>query len=265
MIINKIFLAWRYLKYLFTARSGFGIHSPFVYSYYTEVIHGKEAGESLSAIEDLRASLLKQHNLIETTDFGSGAGMVNYKTRFRTISSVTRGSSIPPKYGKLLYRIARQTDPDDVLEIGTAMGISTLYIASAAPTSRIISMEGCAMIAEKAMENFSKIGRKNISLTMGNFDFILDETLEKFEKLDFVFIDGNHRREPTLEYFGKIITRTHKESVIIIHDIHSSKGMEIAWREICNHKKVSITIDLFHLGIVLFKEDIAKEDFILRF
>lgn len=265
MIINKIFLAFRFLKHLFTARSGFGIHSPFVYSYYTEVIRGKEVAESFSDIEELRSSLLKQSSLLETTDFGSRSGMNTYKTRLRTISSVTRGSSIPPKYGKLLYRIARQADPGDVLEIGTAMGISTLYISSAAPTSRIISMEGCAMIAEKAIANFRKMGVKNIVMTVGNFDLILDETLEKLEKLDFVFIDGNHRREPTLDYFGKIISRIHKDSVVIIDDIHSSKGMEDAWKEICNHEKISITIDLFRLGIVLFKEDIAKEDFILRF
>jgi predicted O-methyltransferase YrrM len=126
-------------------------------------------------------------------------------------------------------------------------------------------MEGCAMIAEKAMVNFRQMGGENIEITVGNFDLFLAETLEKLEKLDFVFIDGNHRREPTLDYFGKIISMTHKDSVIIIDDIHSSKGMEEAWKEICNHEKTSITIDLFRLGIVLFKEDIAKEDFILRF
>jgi predicted O-methyltransferase YrrM len=153
----------------------------------------------------------------------------------------------------------------ETLEIGTAMGISTMYIATAAPKSKIITMEGCAVIAEKARENFNKLGLDNIDLALGNFNNLLSKTLDNFDKLDFVLIDGNHRKEPTIDYFNQILPKLHPGSIVIIDDIHWSKGMETAWDEICKRNEVSISIDLFRMGILLFKEDIARENFVLKF
>lgn len=265
MIKNKLSFCHQYVRYLFTARSKFRVHSPFVYSFYTDVILEKNHNPEVEAIEKVRSSLLKQRSLLEITDFGAGANGNEYMTRFRNVSSVTRHSSVSLKYGALLYRIVKDLKPQNVLEIGTAMGISTMYIARAAPQSHILTMEGCAVTAEKANENFEAAGLNNIEMILGNFDHTLHESLEKIGKLDFVFIDGNHRREPTLEYFNMMLPQLHAGSVLIIDDIHWSAGMGKAWKEICEHEKVSITIDLFRLGIVLFKEDIAKENFVLRF
>jgi predicted O-methyltransferase YrrM len=100
---------------------------------------------------------------------------------------------------------------------------------------------------------------------VGNFDLHLDRTLEKFDKIDFVFFDGNHREEATMSYFGQVLPKLHPDSILVIDDIHWSKGMHRAWEEIKKNEKVSITIDLFQFGIVLFKQDIAKENFILKF
>ena len=121
------------------------------------------------------------------------------------------------------------------------------------------------MIAEKAMENFNSFGINNIELAMGNFDLLLEKTLIKFDKLDFVLVDGNHRREPTLSYYNHIRPKLHAGSMMVIDDIHWSKGMEEAWDEIRNREEVSVSIDLFRLGILLFKKDIAKEHFVLKF
>jgi len=265
VIIQKIGTVSHYLRYKLSARSRFKVHSPFVYKFYSEVILDKHPRPVYSRIEKQRKSLLRQRSLLETTDFGTGAGKNEYKIRFRQVGHVTRHSSICPKFGKLIHRLVEYNKPDDVLEIGTAMGISSLYIATAAPNSNIISMEGCAMIAEKARENFNNFGINNIDLAMGNFDLLLEKTLTRFDKLDFVLIDGNHRREPTLGYFRQILPKLHAGSMVVIDDISWSKGMMQAWEEIRKNEKVTITIDLFNLGIVLFKEDIAKEDFVLRF
>ncbi|RLD31392.1 MAG: SAM-dependent methyltransferase [Bacteroidetes bacterium] len=265
MITRKIRSVIPFLKYRFGARSMFKVHSPFVYEFYTEVILDKNSRSTYDAIEKQRRSLLRQRSLLETTDFGTGSGKNEYKVRFRQVKNVTRHSSISPKCGKLIHRLVEFNKPDDVLEIGTAMGISSLYIATAAPKSNFVTMEGCAMIAEKAMENFNSFGINNIELAMGNFDLLLEKTLIKFDKLDFVLVDGNHRREPTIEYFRLILPKLHEGSMVIIDDIHWSKGMEQAWNEIRANEKVSVSIDLFRTGILLFKKDIAKENFILKF
>ena len=121
------------------------------------------------------------------------------------------------------------------------------------------------MIAEKAARNFSKMDMQNIEVDVGNFDLHLEKTLLKFNRLDFVFIDGNHRQEATIRYFKQILPKLHPGSIMVIDDIHRSKGMHRAWEKLREHEKVSISIDLFRLGIVLFKDDIAKEHFILKY
>jgi predicted O-methyltransferase YrrM len=229
------------------------------------VILEKNVSDGIDGVEKIRSRLLKNKALLEVTDFGAGSSGMNYRTRIRKISTIAKKSSINRKHAKLLYRIVSESKPRNILEIGTALGISTMYMASAAPESRIVTLEGCAAIEEKARENFRAAGLDNIEVMQGNFNRTVYDALEKFEHLDLVFIDGNHRRESTMNYFTGIIPKLKQSSVIIIHDIHWSKGMTEAWKEICNHEKVSITIDLFRLGIVLFKEDIAKENFVLRF
>ncbi len=265
MITRKIGTVIPYLKYRLGARSKFKVHSPFVYTFYTEVILDKNSRDTYDAIEKQRRSLLRQRSLLETTDFGTGSRNNEYKIRFRQVKNVTRHSSISPKYGKLIHRLVEFNKPDDVLEVGTAMGISSLYIATAAPKSNFVTMEGCAMIAEKAMENFNSFGINNIELAMGNFDRLLEKTLIKFDKLDFVLMDGNHRCVPTLAYYNHIRPKLHAGSMVVIDDIHWSKGMEEAWDEIRNRDEVSVSIDLFRVGILLFMEDIAKEHFVLKF
>ena len=41
--------------------------------------------------------------------------------------------------------------------------------------------------------------------------------------------------------------------------------MEEAWKVICRHPKVKVTIDIYQMGFVFFREELSKEDFILRF
>ncbi len=265
MISRKFMTSVRYFKYILSARSKFKVHSPFVFKFYTGLILDKSPQSAYSRIEKQRSLLLRQRSLLETTDFGTGAGQHEYKTRFRQVRSITRSSSVSPKFGALIYRLVKYAEPDEILEVGTAMGISTLYIAAAAPKSNIVTMEGCAVIAEKARENFNHMEIGNIELVMGNFNHLLAKTVSNFDKLDFVLIDGNHRKKSTLDYFSEILPKLHPGSIVVIDDINWSKGMEEAWDEIRKHESVTVSIDLFRTGILLFKENVAKENFVLRF
>jgi len=121
------------------------------------------------------------------------------------------------------------------------------------------------VIAEKAMESFLKAGYGKIEVMTGNFDHHLGAALEKFDRIDFVLIDGNHRKEPTIGYFMKILPKLHEGSMVVIDDIHWSAGMLHAWNVIRNSEEVSVSIDLFRMGILMFRNDIARENHILRF
>ena len=79
------------------------------------------------------------------------------------------------------------------------------------------------------------------------------------------FIDGNHRKNPCLQYFYQCLQHIHNDSVLIFDDIHWSGEMEQAWKEIQDHPSVTVTIDLFRMGLVFFKKGLSKEDFIIHF
>jgi predicted O-methyltransferase YrrM len=92
----------------------------------------------------------------------------------------------------------------------------------------------------------------------------LVQKLASISKVDIAFLDGNHRYDPTIKYFNWIKEKSHDHTIIIIDDIHWSKEMNLAWQTIKQDESVSITIDLFELGLVFFKKDIHKQHFVLR-
>ena len=155
--------------------------------------------------------------------------------------------------------------PETGLELGTSLGISSAYIAKANATSSFTTIVGCSEIAAIAKENFASLNIKNVQQIIGNFDDELPKYLNRTEKLDFVFFDGNHRKEPTLNYFKQCLAKANDNSVFVFDDIYWSSEMKEAWTEIKKHERVTVTIDLFFLGIVFFRKEQARQDFILRF
>jgi len=242
-----------------------GVHSPFIYDLITKVFEDSSESEAYTQIHTCYKELCGSSRVMETTDFGVSENVYSYVTKFLTVSQVARKSSISQTEGKLLYRLANYFKPANILELGTACGISTLYLAKGAPDARVITMEGCAAKADLAKSNFKKLGADNIEVSTGRFDTQLPVVFEKMPVIDLVFMDGHHRFKPTMEYFKKIITKIHDESLVVIDDIHWSPGMERAWEEIQKMPEVIVTVDLYHLGLVFFRKSLSKQHFVLRF
>ena len=139
-----------------------------------------------------------------------------------------------------------------MLEMGTSLGISTMYQASASLNAKFISLEGDPKIANLAKYHLEEMKIKNVKVIEGQFDETMIGALNDLKKLDYVFIDGNHRLEPTLKYFDNCLNFAHNETVFVFDDIHWSEEMETAWAKIKDHPRVTISIDLFHMGIVFY-------------
>jgi predicted O-methyltransferase YrrM len=261
--MSGILYALNFLKYYLTAQTKHDVHSPFVFDFVTNAINKKNHVPEFDQIEDRRKELLKDDKIINVTDYGTA--FKGPKTYQRKISAITYHSAKPAKYAQLLYRIINYFKPQNILELGTSFGFSTMYMASANKKAKIITLEGCSETAKVAMENFQRLGLKNTEQVTGDFNHTLDEAINKFESLDFVFFDGNHQKEPTLNYFQKCLGKSHNKTVFIFDDINWSAEMKVAWEEIQNHPKVTVTIDLFILGIVFFNPDLTKQNFVIRF
>ena len=114
--------------------------------------------------------------------------------------------------------------------------------------------------------NHSALGIKNVTIIEGDFDDTLPSFLKTQNALGLVFFDGNHRKDATLKYFHQCLEKANDESIFIFDDIHWSKEMEEAWEHIKQSSQVTLTIDLFFIGLVFFRKNFkAKQDFILRF
>ncbi|MEO6850873.1 MAG: class I SAM-dependent methyltransferase [Mucilaginibacter sp.] len=251
-----------YLLHRLTGKSRHGIHSPFVYRLVDEVIYDHEAKKVYDEIENLRAKLLADERVITVTDLGAGS-LVN-NNRQKKISDIARNALKPPKLAQLLYRLVNDLQPHNIIELGTCLGVTSLYLKKAAPGARLITLEGCPETASIAKEIFTKNGIQDIELITGNFDDTLPGVINGLDQLDFVFVDGNHQKQATLNYFEWCLPKVHDDTLLIFDDIYWSQGMKEAWDEIKAHPQVSVTIDLFWIGLVYFKKGQVKEDFLIR-
>lgn len=259
-------LGVRYLKYYVSASngSGHGMHSPFVFDFITNVLQDDRHFYAYQSIENLRQLLLIDKTRLTIEDFGAGSRVK--KTNTRAVSDIAHSSLKPKKFGQLLFRIVDRYSPDTIVELGSSLGITTAYLAWAKAAATIITLEGAQSVAAIARHNFNKLGLTNIELVEGNFDDTLPWVVNKLPKIDLVFIDGNHRLEPTVRYFKQLLPAMQEYSILVLDDIHWSREMEQAWAIIKDDPAVTLSIDLFFIGLVFFrKENKVKQHFTIRF
>jgi predicted O-methyltransferase YrrM len=258
------FRAVKYLRYIFLARysKGHGMHSPFIFDLVSRILWNKTDNDVVCSIEKVRKKLISDHRLIKISDLGSAK--YRKTTNNRKVSEIARYSPVPSKYGQLLSNLATEFGKPMILELGTSFGISTMYLASGSPETVIYTIEGSAEISEIASRNFTDTGMKNIKTLTGSFDEMLPVVFAAGVKPGLVFIDGDHRKESVLRYFDKIAEVSDTNTVIVIDDIYYSREMEEAWNEIKIDEKVSVTVDIFRMGIVFFRRGMSHQNYIVR-
>ncbi len=252
-----------YFNYRTKAVGKHGVHSPFVYDLLHHVLDKKDEFYAFKAIELIRESLKINQQTIEVNDLGAGSKVNN--TNKRSISQIIKSSAKAPKYGQLLFRLANYFEANTIVELGTSLGISTAYLGKARKSSSIYTLEGANEITKLAQQNFNKLKLPNIKIIEGNFDETLPNLLEKVEKVDLVFFDGNHTEKATLTYFEQCLEKVHEDSIFVFDDIYWSEGMTKAWKTIKKNEQVTVTLDIFELGIVFFKKELKKQDFVINY
>lgn len=254
-----------YIKYLLKSGNEHSIHSPFLFDLYTKVIAaGKDENPGYPALKSLRKELLKSTREIEILDLGAGS-RINKSNR-RKIKTIAKNAEKPEKFGRLFNRLIHRFQPRTILELGTSLGLTTLYMSRAKKNAKILTFEGCPETAGVASDNFSRMGADNIDIIIGNIDETLPQTLAGLqEPLDFAYFDANHRYEPTVRYFENCLPYATNDSVFIFDDIYWSDEMTAAWEHIKAHPQVTLTVDLFWIGLVFFRKEQVKENFVLRF
>ncbi len=250
-----------YLKFLWNSKNEHGVHSPFVYDLVTQCFYDKKAKPEYAVLKKYRKSLLQNKNTIEVTDFGAGSRV--FKSNTRIVSQIAKTAGISPKRSELLLRMVQYFQPEQVLEIGTSLGLATSALSLGNPKATITSLEGCPNTMSIANIQLQLQNLKNIALVTTEFSTYL-KTATGNGNWKLIYFDGNHSKAATLNYFELLVPTISNDSVWIFDDIHWSTDMEAAWETIKNHPRVTVTIDTFQWGLVFFRTEQEKEHFVIR-
>lgn len=135
------------------------------------------AEEWFTLIEGRRSSLLASDREISMIDYGAGSPDAN-----RTREEMERGvqskalvtdicnASKPPFWGAFLFRMIRRLEPSSCVELGSCVGISAAYQASALALNgkgSLTTLEGSPEIAELAEETLREMNLSNASVITG--------------------------------------------------------------------------------------------------
>jgi predicted O-methyltransferase YrrM len=228
----------------------------------TKCFYDKTKYPEYSTLKKYRKSLLEIKKSIEVIDFGSGSKI--FKSNKRKISQIAKVAGISSKRAELLFRIIRYFKPNEILEIGTSLGLATSAMALGASNAKVTSLEGCPTTTAIAKNQSQIHNLNNIEFVNTKFEDYLINCQLNTENWQLVYFDGNHSNKATLDYFDYLIPTITNNSVWIFDDIHWNPEMEEAWTTIKIHSKVSVTIDTFQWGIVFFRAEQAKEHFVIR-
>ena len=249
-----------YLKFLIRSTNQHGIHSPFVFNLVTQCFYDKTFFSEYKQLATYRKQLVESSESIEVTDFGQGSRV--FKSNKRKVSAVAKNVGITPKRQRLLFRLMRYLNGDSSLELGTSLGLATAALSVANPSANVNTVEGCWNTSEVTQKYFNDFQLKNIRLYTKDFEAYLAENDSEEQQL--VYIDGNHNKDKTLQYFKTLLKQTTNDSVFIFDDIYWSPEMTEAWQEIIEHPKVTVSIDTFYWGLVFFRSEQPKEHFNIR-
>ena len=251
-----------YLKFLWKSTNEHGVHSPFVFDLVTKCFYDQTNYPEYVVLKNYRNSLLQNKKTIEVTDFGAGSKI--FKSNIRKISKIAKTAGITEKRAELLFRVVKYFQPKNILEIGTSLGLATAALSIGNKSSEIITLEGCPETSKVAQQEFAKFGLKNIQPIVTEFSTYFGSQNRKSETLNLIYIDGDHQKEATLNYFDLLLPTVTNDSVWIFDDIHWSADMEEAWKTIKKNPQVTVTIDTFQWGFVFFRKEQEKENFIIR-
>ena len=218
-----------YLRYLLQRKSKFSIHSPFVYEFMTKVVN----------------------------DSGSNR---DYDTLWR-ISRLLDGKNYPNrrrrKQGRLLYRMVRYFEPETVLTFGRLSALNTSALALGNLQTKVYLEQ-----SSDFLETLNSMGVVNVNLIRHD-----SNEEEQYERLNtgFVYYSLDDFGDDSWNNLEDGFAEVDEDLVLVFEGIHHSRHTEAAWEAIKASEGVSISMDLYCVGLVFFRDGIEKQDFVLKY
>ncbi len=204
------------------------------------------------SIERLRRKLSRDDTQLNYTDYGQVTLAAESPSVVSRSIGEVQAFSVPPHQGLALHALVRDARPSICVELGTCLGVSSAYIASALDLNgrgRLITVEGGKDLSRVASINFSRLGLANTRFVTGRFTDVLPELLPEVGPIDLAHVDGHHDASATKDYFHLILEYTAPEAIMVFDDIRWSRDMRDSWHSLRSHPRVTCSLDLFTFGI----------------
>jgi len=239
-----------YLQYYAEAGTIYQAHSPALYDFAAQVVEGSVLDEAIfQDIENSRITLLADRSTVDFVELGAGSRSGSQSSK--TIRSIAQSSLSGRRQCRQLAKMVLAYRPSTVVELGTSLGIATMYLAAADGSTQVHTLEGDPTVAARAQSLFKQHQLSNIHLHQGPFEQTLEPLLAELSSVDMAFVDGNHSYQPTMDYFHLLLRYAAEQCVLVFDDIYWSTEMQQAWSDIKAHPQVAHSIDLYHMGVVL--------------
>lgn len=246
--------------------TGEGIHSPYLFQLVRFVLRDENSYYCFADIERRRELLLSCEDTLDVVDYGSAGSKEGTHVK-RRVCDIAKTHLESARVGQVLFRILNfmgeeQKRPLEILELGTSLGVTTAYLASADSRNRVVTMEGSEAVLKVAQGIWRTLRLENIEWQVGN----IDDTLYRYarERVDFAYVDANHTYEATMRYTDYLLDRMAEKGIIAIDDIHYSEEMERAWKELKQDPRVTTTMDVYHMGLIFVDPHYLKRHYKIR-
>ena len=247
-----------FVKHFITAkRGGHSVHSPFAYTLCEEVFNNTNSFYDFENLNSIRNNLLINATQLQIQDFG--AGSKTFKSNTRKVNSIAKYGISNPIQSQVFYKLINFLNCKVSVELGTSLGLNTLYLAMANKNGSVTTFEGSKELSLFAKKLATDNKCENIKFINARFDDALPNFFKENKIIDFFYVDGNHTYEATLNYFNLALQHKTNNSVFVFDDIYWSTEMTKAWQEIKKNKEVTLSIDTFYFGLVFFKPEFKEK------
>ena len=205
--------------------AGYGVHSQFAFELIMDTIH---TPYSYYIYEDNKNKIAK-FELNEVVDI---------------------------KYAELLFRLMNRFNAKNILEIGSGVGVNTLYLTGHSIQTTIT----CIEYDDDKLKNAQSLLAnkiKNIILTS-----VLTTEERVFDAIVWDLKQYPHNKNNVLDTISKGIKR---DGFVVINHINSGKENKEIWQKILQLDKLTMSFDLGEVGIGFFKPGLPKLNYELYF
>ena len=210
----------------FRQRKGYGVHSPFAYSFIRGVVLESSAYYAYADLAQLHPWWVRWFHLY------------------------------PMECRRLLFRLANFAEPRTVV-LRTEDEVAARYVRAAVPRAEVRRKEG-GMPGEVLRKEGAMSGV--VRRKEGGLAAVPEGSPEGREAADFVLV-GKER----LEEAAAVAARMPERGMLVCEGIHESRRAKEIWRTIREAPHTGVTFDLYTYGVAFFNPKLHKQHYKVNF